>query len=240
MNDQPKTRHQTRFGISSFIYSARRPFHPGRLNDLVLEEYFVTPDYMDDEENGEKVFSEEDKQIILKVLQKKAAEKQSQRVGVFGELLRSKGFIWIATSNNIMGGWQQAGNVIRIEAESPWMCDMEDMWRDNPEVAEYVTKNMTKPNGDEWEHEDRRQELVFIGQELKHDKIQIILDQCLLTEEEMMLGPESWKKTMADCDQIQLSLVDDTIKWTIEEINEDENKAVYGLDPQKLKITSFK
>ena len=42
---------------------------------MVLEEYFVTPNYMDDEENGEKVFSEEDKQIILKVVQKKAKEK---------------------------------------------------------------------------------------------------------------------------------------------------------------------
>ena len=161
---------------------------------------------MDDEENGEKVFSEEDKQIILKVLQKKAAEKQSRRVGVFGDLLRSKGFIWIASSHNIMGGWQQAGNVIRIEAESPWMCDMEDMWRDNPEVAEYVTKNMTKPSGDEWEYKDRRQELVFIGQGLKHDFIQKILDQCLLTDEEMLDGPENWKKMMAGYDTLHLSL----------------------------------
>ena len=60
---------------------------------MVLEEYFVTPDYMDDEEDGEKVFSEEDKQIILKVVQKKAAEKQRRRVGMLGELLRSKGFV---------------------------------------------------------------------------------------------------------------------------------------------------
>ena len=114
------------------------------------------------------------------------------------------------------------------------------MWRDNPEVAEYVTGNMKKPNGEEWEYQDRRQELVFIGQELKHQKIQMVLDQCLLTDEEMSQGPESWKKSMADCDQIQLSLVDETIKWTIEEIYEDEIKTKPGLDPQKLKIASFK
>ena len=207
---------------------------------MILDEFFVTPDYMDDEEDGEKVFSEEDKQIILNVLQKKAAKKHRMRVAAFGELLRSKGFIWLATSHNIMGGWQQAGNVIRIEAESPWMCDMEDMWRHNPEVAEYVSRNMKKPNGEEWEYQDRRQELVFIGQELKHEKIQMVLDQCLLTDEEMLQGPESWKKSMADCDQIQLSLVDDTIRWTIEEIHEDENKTKPGLDPQRLKINSFK
>ena len=36
------------------------------------------PDFMDDEEeeSGEKVFSEEDREIVLKVLQKRAAGKQ--------------------------------------------------------------------------------------------------------------------------------------------------------------------
>ena len=111
IQDQPLTRHEARFGITSFIYSARRPFHPGRLSDLVLEPFFVMPDFMDDEEeDGEKVFSEEDREIVLKVLQKKAAEKQRRRKELMGEMLWSKGFIWIATTNNVMGGWQQAGN----------------------------------------------------------------------------------------------------------------------------------
>ena len=76
-----------------------------------------------------------------------------------GELLRSKGFVWIATTNNVMGGWQQAGNVIRVEAESPWLCDQREMWEDNPEVAEFVNKRMkNEANGGEaWEYGDRRQ-----------------------------------------------------------------------------------
>lgn len=35
-NDKEIARHQKRFGISSFIYRARRPFHPGRLPEPIL------------------------------------------------------------------------------------------------------------------------------------------------------------------------------------------------------------
>ena len=150
-----------------------------------------------------------------------------------------KGFVWIATTSNIMGGWQQAGNVIRLEAESPWMCDQRDMWEDNPEVAEFVHKRMKKDNGEAWEYEDRRQELAFIGQGLNHEFIQRTLDQCLLNDEEMLLGPERWKETMGDSDRIRLSLLGERIKWTIEELDEDQ-EVPGSLDPQKVKIVSFK
>merc|ERR1712045_1114817 len=38
-----------RFDIKSFVYRARKPFHPGRFNDLVLEPYFMDP-YEDEDE----------------------------------------------------------------------------------------------------------------------------------------------------------------------------------------------
>ena len=37
------TRHESRFGISSFVYRSRRPFHPDRLYDNFLEPYFMLP-----------------------------------------------------------------------------------------------------------------------------------------------------------------------------------------------------
>ena len=35
------TRHENRFGITSFIYRARLPFHPGRLYDYFLDPFFI-------------------------------------------------------------------------------------------------------------------------------------------------------------------------------------------------------
>merc|ERR1712020_1033 len=56
-----------RFDIKSFVYRARKPFHPGRLNDLVLEPFFMDPfENIDDEhdhDHGEapKLSAEEKK-----------------------------------------------------------------------------------------------------------------------------------------------------------------------------------
>jgi G3E family GTPase len=48
---QAKTRHETRFGITSFVYKARRPFNPTRLTEFV-EKYFVYIAPKDDDCGG--------------------------------------------------------------------------------------------------------------------------------------------------------------------------------------------
>jgi len=235
------TRHEARFGITSFIFTSRRPFHPQRLEKNIILKYFVAQflDFMDDDENedgdegetteediddedGEKLEDEmteeerkkqeekkkkmeAEKEKRLKELQARASEKAKRRREDMGELLRSKGFLWVASTHNIMGGWQQAGNVIRLEAEDKWMCEDREFWEDNEEVAALVNKDLRKPNGEEWEYGDRRQELVFIGLALKHEFIQTELDKCLLTDEEMELGPEGWEQSMGEVDRIKLS-----------------------------------
>ena len=64
-------------------------------------------------------------------------------------------------------------------------------------------KDLKQANGEEWQYGDRRQELVFIGQGLNHSFIQSRLHQCLLTNAEMVLGPDTWKETLEDPIQMQ-------------------------------------
>merc|ERR1719341_3141048 len=235
--DRKITRHEARFGITSFIYQARRPFHPGRLPDLFLEPFFSEVV----EEDEEDKMSEEEKLAVLEKLQKEAAAKQVKRTEAMGQLLRSKGFLWIATSHDVIGGWQQAGNVMSIQAESPWMCETREMWEDSPS-AEQILQDMKQPNGEEYKYLDRRQGLVFIGRGLKHEAIQKILDECLLTDKEMEMGPDEWWEAFADVVKIQLTLDGDMegeeeeAEENDEEGEEEEDDAEESEPPAKRKM----
>ena len=41
----------------------------------------------------------------------------------------------------------QAGNVIRIEGETYWMCEQRELWEDQPEVAKLVYKDLKQVGG---------------------------------------------------------------------------------------------
>ncbi|RCV88597.1 zinc metallochaperone GTPase ZigA [Billgrantia montanilacus] len=133
------------YGISSFAYHARRPFHPQKFFDLVHGDWFG------------------------------------------GRLLRSKGFFWLATRPQFAGQWSQAGGIAHYGyAGMFWKAVPESRWPDDPEYRGYIMEKWQEPFG------DMRQELVFIGQYLDEVRIRQALDECLVSEEELLAGKPAW------------------------------------------------
>lgn len=132
------------YGIESFAYRARRPFHPER-----FYEFFTN--------------------------------------GGFEDVLRSKGYVWVASRMDLAGMWQQAGRVGMLQCEGSWWSAIPvDEWPDDPELHDEINHLSLPPYG------DRRQELVVIGHDLDEADFRSRLDLCLLTDEEFEAGPEVW------------------------------------------------
>ena len=82
------------------------------------------------------------------------------------------------------------------------MC-LETEW-EGGDQEDTILDTMRGPGGEQHEYRDRRQEIVFIGRNIKESAIQELLDSCILTDEEMALGPTKWKETMETEDSITL------------------------------------
>ena len=107
--------------------------------------------------------------------------------GLFHGLLRSKGLMWIASRNDWAYDWSQAGCSIRMNpAGFWWAAAPEDEWPEEEELIAEIRSNYVGEYG------DRHQELVFIGQALDQQRIENILDRCLLSDQEFAEGPSGW------------------------------------------------
>ncbi|MDQ3003390.1 MAG: GTP-binding protein [Fibrobacterota bacterium] len=124
-----------KYGIGSFVYRARRPFHPGRLWAMIQD-------------------------------------------GVFAGVVRSKGLFYLASRQDEVLQWSQAGEYLHLEPAGSW--------QDSPEDEE---------TPQDWDPDSgfRRQELVFIGVKMDQEDIEETLDGCLLNDIEMTEGPDAWK-----------------------------------------------
>jgi G3E family GTPase len=132
------------YGIHSFVYRARRPFHPERFHAW-----------------GSRPLE---------------------------NVIRSKGFFFLATRMAHVGEWSHAGGIRRVESAGYWWAAMEsERWPTAPESRALIEKNWREPFG------DRRQELVFIGTAgIDQAAITAALDACLLTEAELARKPSNW------------------------------------------------
>lgn len=113
------------------------------------------------------------------------------------EVVRSKGFFWVATKPEIVALWSQAGRTSTLEARGAWLASMDmSEWEVDEEELEQVKKNWHKDYG------DRVQEIVFIGQNflnssLKEDLIKRLND-ALLDKSELVLGKDFWTSNFKD------------------------------------------
>lgn len=107
--------------------------------------------------------------------------------GLFAGVLRSKGLMWIATRHDYAYDWSQAGCSIRMDPAGTWWASTpDDGWPEDEEEVAAIRSRLTGEFG------DRHQQLVFIGQGLDQQRVESILDGCLLTDCEFAEGPEMW------------------------------------------------
>ena len=133
------------YGVGSFVYRARRPFHPQRLYDFLVAGW------------------------------------------QHGNLLRSKGWFWLATRFDAAGSWSQAGGIMHHGyAGRFWAAVDDEQWPADEGWRQRILRKWGEPWG------DRRQEIVFIGQDMDVPAARAALDACLLTQAEAALGPVAW------------------------------------------------
>lgn len=154
-----------RFGIRSFVYSRRRPFHPQRLREMVLK--------------------------WLPVVHNQALEGGQPETGdsPIKSVIRSKGFMWLSNSHSTAYYWSHAGQHFEIRDEGDWWAAVPDGdWPEDPAQQAVILSDFDKatPYG------DRRQEIVFIGQGMNEAEINAQMDTALLTDEEFQKYAEKW------------------------------------------------
>ena len=133
------------YGIGSFTYEARRPFHPEKFHEFL------------------------------------------HGTDKYGKLIRSKGYFWLASRPEFAGQWSQAGGIARYGfAGMFWKAIPEKNWPTDEEYLASIKKSWVEPFG------DMRQELVFIGQGLDKSGMTSALDDCLLSEEDVLRGKAYW------------------------------------------------
>ncbi|MED0874220.1 GTP-binding protein [Bacillus mobilis] len=136
LNSAHHTPETEEYGINSFVYRRKYPFHPERLMNW-LEKWPV-------------------------------------------DVVRAKGFFWLASRNNMIGLLSQAGSSITIQGAGEWIAALPENERNQMITEEpEVLKNWDERYG------DRITELVFIGIDMNRSSIEESLDSCLLTEKEM-------------------------------------------------------
>jgi G3E family GTPase len=208
--DVKKLMNIYRYGIASFVYSARQPFDPSKLYHVLEGKFILLQDEAesdDEDEDEDEEMSDADSDTDQNSHSATDSNQETEdednvapmdssqilankkACPYFRGLHRSKGMFWLATRPYQMGSWSTAGAMLTLGSEMPWFCTVpEEEWMANDET----TKSIKADFEGQWG--DRRQEIVFIGEKLDVKGLTKLLDGCLLGKKEM----KQWEKVMQD------------------------------------------
>ena len=109
-------------------------------------------------------------------------------------IIRSKGVFWLASRSEQALTWSQAGGSLRAESAGVWWSSMS--FDERIQYISFVENQKEIEKGWSKTFGDRKNEIVFIGQEMDEQSIKADLDKCLSTDIE--IDNESWKQASHD------------------------------------------
>jgi G3E family GTPase len=139
------------YGISSFVYRSKKPFHAERFWAYVQQKFPNT-------------------------------------------VIRSKGLFWISSRPNQAMSWGQAGGSLRADSAGVWWSSMS--FEQRTRYASFIDNQELIESGWHESFGDRKNEIVFIGQDMDEEKIISDLADCLLSDEELISN--EWREPKED------------------------------------------
>ena len=188
------------YGVSSFVYRSRVPFHPQRLRKFLTQFFCFARDWNCSDTTPKVACDEEQSDLRQK----------------YGTILRSKGTSWIAGRDEHRFEWSQSGRLINLTPVESWfactprkeweyetddeLADIEALFHDHDEQGCETSRCA---------YGDRRQEVVIIGTNLRRSALEKALEECSLSPQEMKqhtiglpIGtyPDPLDPILIDCD----------------------------------------
>ncbi|KAK8093984.1 hypothetical protein PG997_000669 [Apiospora hydei] len=177
------------YNVRNFIYQRSRPFHPQRLWKLIYDKFIVQQ--QDDEEEQSSGGDDEDG-----VSSDIGSDEESDVTSGDDEEEEEElsppsnqeilGTFFLAARPNYQGQWSQAGAMLALTGGDPWFCTLpfEEWTSGDAEIDAMIWHDIRGDGSDGGCWGDRRQEIVFIGEDLDVEGLQALLDACLLDDAE--------------------------------------------------------
>lgn len=109
-------------------------------------------------------------------------------------VIRSKGMYWMASRPEQALIWGQAGGSLKADSAGVWWCSMP--FEKRTQFLSFIENQSIIESDWDPTFGDRKNEIVFIGQDMDETLIRTLLDVCLSTDEELASG--KWKKGFED------------------------------------------